>query len=349
MEKVLDRESPDLVVLNGDLITGENAFLENSTVYMDKVVRPLLDRDLPWASTYGNHDRSFNVSGVKILAREKLWSNSRTASMVADVNAGVSNYYLPVYAQDCRESGCDPELLLWFFDSRGGSYYRERNADGSLRSQPDWVDSSVVEWFRATSASLAESRGRTIPSLGFVHIPTKASQVLQTEHGRDSIDPNRQPGINDDYPLVAQAEGRCSGGRNAGSCQYDGQNVPFMKAIASTPGLIALFSGHDHGDSWCYKWDRLLPGMTVAGSGVNLCFGQRSGYGGYGHWIRGSRQVRVSRDKLRSLAEAETWIRLENGGLVGHVTLNASYGEDWYPATTDEMTYCPTCDYPPSA
>ncbi|KAM4060481.1 calcineurin-like phosphoesterase [Hirsutella rhossiliensis] len=345
IDKVLDQESPGLVVLNGDLITGDNAFLENSTVYIDQIVKPLLDRDLFWASTYGNHDYGFNISGVDILAREKLWPNSLTLSMVAGIKAGVSNYYLPVYAPDCHESQCAPELLLWFFDSRGGLYSQEHNADGTLRSQPGWVDTSVVEWFQAASSRIAESAGRTIPSLAFVHIPTNASQALQTEHGRDSIHPNHQPGINDDYPLAPQAQGWCSDGRNDGSCQYGGQDLPFMKAIASTPGLIALFSGHDHGDSWCYKWDRLLPGMTVTGNGVNLCFGQRSGYGGYGHWIRGSRQVRVSRDKLRTAAEAETWIRLETGDFVGSVTLNASYGKDWYPATPNDMTYCPTCNY----
>ena len=31
--------------------------------------------------------------------------------------------------------------------------------------------------------------------------------------------------------------------------------------------------------------------MDVVGNGINLCFGQHSGYGGYGNWIRGSRQV----------------------------------------------------------
>lgn len=342
---MLDREFPNLVVFNGDLITGENAFLENSTDRIDQMVGPVLKRNLPWASTYGNHDYAYNVSGATILAREKNWPNCRTQRMVTGGSAGVSNYYLPVYAPDCSGPQCAPELLLWFFDSRGGAYYRERNAGGTPRAQPDWVDTSVVDWFQATSSSLSQSFGRTIPSLAFVHIPTFASQALQTEHGRDSIHPNYQPGINDDYPLAPQAKGWCSDGRNDGACAYGGQDVPFMKAIASTPGLIALFSGHDHGDSWCYKWDRLLPGMTVAGNGVNLCFGQRSGYGGYGHWIRGSRQVLVSRQKLRNSPEAETWIRLESGGYVGSVTLNDRYGKDLYPATPNDKTYCPTCDY----
>ncbi|KAK5989196.1 putative inactive purple acid phosphatase 16 [Cladobotryum mycophilum] len=344
INKVLDSESPGLVVLNGDLITGENGFLENSTVYIDQLVKPLLDRGLSWASTYGNHDNQFNLSAAAILAREQQWPNCLTRSMVPGKNAGVSNYYLPVYAPGCNELLCTPELLLWFFDSRGGFNFQERHPDGSFVGKPGWVDDSVVQWFQSTSSLINARFGRTIPSLAFVHIPTEASVALQTENGRDSIDPNKQPGINADYPLGQQAQGWCPDGRNDPSCDYGGQDIPFMQAIVSTPGLIGLFSGHDHGDTWCYKWDRLVPGMTVAGTGVNLCFGQHSGYGGYGNWIRGSRQVRVSLKTLHRW-EAETWIRLESGDVVGAVSLNATYGRDKYPATPDTMTYCPTCNY----
>ena len=84
--------------------------------------------------------------------------------------------------------------------------------------------------------------------------------------------------------------------------------------------------------------------MTVKGNGINLCFGQHSGYAGYGNWIRGSRQVLVTEAMLENL-EVETWIRLENGDVVGSVSLNATYNEDTYPATPNTKTSCPTCDY----
>lgn len=54
MQDILDNESPGLVVLNGDLITGQNNFKENATDYMDKIVAPLVEAGLPWASTYGS-------------------------------------------------------------------------------------------------------------------------------------------------------------------------------------------------------------------------------------------------------------------------------------------------------
>lgn len=341
INKILDAESPALTVLNGDLITGENTFLTNSTVYVDQIVAPLVERGLTWASVYGNHDSDFNISREGILARERLWPNARTKQMVNIPKAGVSNYYLPVYGADCAGCKCAPELLLWFFDSRGGFLFQQQDAEGNRVGQEDWVDVSVVEWFQQTNARLVARHKKAIPSLAFVHIPTNASQALQTEA---RVDPNHQPGIDDDYMLAQQGQGWCADGRNDGTCEYGGQDVPFMQAITTTPGLMAIFSGHDHGDTWCYKWEGVLPGMTVAGNGLNVCFGQHSGYGGYGTWTRGARQVLVTQSKLKDL-EVDTWIRLETGEAVGSVSLNATYGEDWYPATPNTHTSCPTCNY----
>jgi len=329
-----------LVVLNGDLITGENTYLENSTDYLDEIVAPFVQRDLSWASTYGNHDSDYNLSRSNILAHERRYHNARTTQMVFGREAGVSNYYLPIYP---HKKSSTPSLLLWFFDSRGGFYYQEQNATGDRVGQPDWVDQSVVDWFTATNQELTDEHGGPIPSLAFVHIPTYASQVLQTEA---KVKKHYQPGINDDYPLAPQAQGWCADGANDGSCEYGGQDGAFMEAIASTPGMMALFSGHDHGDTWCYKWETQLPGMTVAGNGVNLCFGQHSGYGGYGTWTRGSRQVLIREEMINDIDNlaVETWIRLENQKVVGSVTLNSTYGQDRYPATKNTHTECPTCE-----
>ncbi|KAJ0302620.1 hypothetical protein COL516b_007158 [Colletotrichum fioriniae] len=333
--KVLDDAKPDLVVLNGDLITGENAFAENATFVLDQLVKPIVDRNIPWASTYGNHDYQQNVTGSDIMARERQWPNSRTQRMVSDSNAGVSNYYLPVYASDCTKDDCTPELVLWFFDSRGGFYFMqtESNDAAKLVGQPNWVDESVVNWFKSTNSDLNKKYNKNIPAVAFVHIPPKASSAIQAQ----GIDPEKNPGINDDSPLSYQAQGWCKDGSQKDSCDYGGQDSAFMKAVADSPGMIGLFSGHDHGNSWCTKWKGSVSGVSVDGTGVNLCFGQHTGYGGYGNWIRGSRQLSFTRDKL-SRGELDTFISLESGNIVGSITLNSTYGEDKYPTTSDDRT-----------
>jgi hypothetical protein len=341
--------STSLAVLNGDLITGENQYLFNATDYVDMLVGPMVKHGVSWASTYGNHDYDFNISGTVILERERRYPNSRTTSMVPGASAGVSNYYLPVYDSTCTSDSphdsCRPELILWFFDSRGGSLYQTRNDQGGKVGQGNWVDESVVSWFLSTSAALSRQHGNgsssAIPSLAFVHIPTEASLALQ----RAGVDKSRQPGINDDVPLAAQSQGWCPDGSGGNpSCAYGGQDLPFMRAIASVPGLMAVFSGHDHGDTWCYKWEDEVVSGVAPTNGVNLCFGQHTGYGGYGNWERGARQVLVNRDKVKEFA-VDSWIRLEGGAVVGRVGLNATYGRDAYPETPNTMTGCKTCDW----
>lgn len=276
--------------------------------------------------------------------------------MLPDDEYGITNYYLPVYPSD---GSSVPSLILWFFDSRGGFYYNVTDSQGKTIGQPDWVDQHVVDWFTQTSTALNKQYGKTIPSLGFVHIPTNASVALQTIVGVDS---HRQPGINDDYVLAGQAQGWCKDNVSNGTCAYGGQDVPFMKAITSTPRLLALFSGHDHGDTWCYKWDAaLLPKLEVKGNGISeycsferfarsltrladLCFGQHSGYGGYGRWTRGSRQIVVHESKL-SEDSISTHIRLETGDIVGAVELNSTYNHDYYPATPNTHSSCTQCNY----
>lgn len=187
-----------------------------------------------------------------------------------------------------------------------------------------------MSWFTSTRETLTATYGRALPSLAFVHIPVDAFLALQDA----GVDARRAPGINEDVPLAQQ--GAQSGQGSSGTVfTYAGQDVPFMQALLDAEGLMAVFSGHDHGNDWCCKWDGRLGDMTLTGDGVNLCFGRHTGYGGYGSWTRGSRQVMVSLETLGK--ETETWTRLEDGTAVGAVTLNETYGSDEYPAV--EVTY----------
>lgn len=151
--------------------------------------------------------------------------------------------------------------------------------------------------------------------------------AFQTRPG--GVDKNREPGINDDYPLAPQS---------IENDEYTARDIPFMRALASTPSLKAVFSGHDHGNDWCAKWDSTLPGMNVSGpaQGLFMCFGRRTGYGGYGIWARGSRQIFLHEKMVES--EIETWVRLEDEAISGHVVLNATYGGDLYPVANNKTT-----------
>lgn len=330
MNTILDSEVPDLAILNGDLITGENTYLENSTHYLDMIVGPLANRSIPFATAYGNHDINYNLSTEALFQREKLlWPElSHTKSLINSAAAGVSNYYVPIYSSSSSYGQFGPALLLWVFDSKGGKAFQQLDSNGNQIQLPGTVDQSVVDWFTASRDRINQKYGRTIPSLAFVHIPTYASAAAQLTGS--GISNTTAPGINDDC-CPAATQGMDSAGN------WDKSDAPFMQALLDTQGLIAVFSGHDHGNDWCYKWNSTLFNMTFSGDGLDICFGRHSGYGGYGSWTRGSRQIRISENQVNQ-GIVDTWIRLENENVSGYVTLNSTYGTDQYPVVADTHT-----------
>lgn len=71
-----------------------------------------------------------------------------------------------------------------------------------------------------------------------------------------------------------------------------------------------------------------------------MCYGRHTGYGGYGDLTRGGRQILLHQDNLKE--DTETWIRLEDGSVQAHVTLNTTYGQDPYLGVTNGIGKVPT-------
>lgn len=301
MNRILKDENPDLVVISGDLITGENTFQENSSAYVDQIVRPMVDTGIPWASTYGNHDSKFNLSREAIFERETGYDLCYTKRMNSSL-PGITNYYLLVYGENDV-----PAVILWFFDSRGGSSYQ--HSPPNVDNIPNWVSPKTTFWFTKTHEELRRKHGKTIPSIAFVHIPPHVFLLAQ-ELG---LDPKRFPGLNEDVPVAIQGGGT--------------EDAAFVAAIKATEGLHSIHVGHDHGDSWCSTW----PDKSVDLTAPFLCFAKHTGYGGYGHWGRGARVLGLSfGDDGDGEMIVESWVRMEDGNIISKVSLNDTYGFDGY-------------------
>lgn len=142
MTSVLSAEDAQLVVLNGDLISGEATSSSNAGQFLDEIVSPLVNTGQIWASTYGNHDSDVNLDPrMDIYEQETQYRNCLTRSMVSAPKAGITNYYLLVYPYDASQR--TPALIVWLFDSRGGHYAQKRTADGNSGARGDWVDEHV--------------------------------------------------------------------------------------------------------------------------------------------------------------------------------------------------------------
>ncbi|KAF8221591.1 Metallo-dependent phosphatase [Tricholoma matsutake] len=302
MRAVLSSDKPDYVVLNGDLITGENTFKENSTTLIDEIVKPLNEARIPFSSTHGNHDNEPNITHTEEILREQRvapLSYTRMSPPGVGGEGGPGNYWVPVYL---KEHDPAPVLVLWFFDSRGGF-----SPGANSTPMPDWVDSTVAEWIKTQTDAMnaawgsAEQRG----SLAFLHIPPHVVQNLQP-----TLNSTRNPGLNADL----LGDGSVQATTDPSSA---GKDDAFWNALnLHVKNLHAVISGHDHGNEWCSR----EPTKNVI-----FCFDKHSGYGGYSGtgWGQGVRNlVFKSPDPA---AGVETWIRLENGDTRARITLDKNY------------------------
>ncbi|MGL5893418.1 MAG: metallophosphoesterase, partial [Bacteroidales bacterium] len=62
IEKALEIEAPDVVILTGDIVT-DKPVLQG----WDEVVAPIVNRGIPFAVTFGNHDDESGVSRSEIM------------------------------------------------------------------------------------------------------------------------------------------------------------------------------------------------------------------------------------------------------------------------------------------
>ncbi|PHH55679.1 putative inactive purple acid phosphatase 16 [Ceratocystis fimbriata CBS 114723] len=322
MNGILDAEDPDFVVINGDLITGENTFRENASSYVDQVVAPLVSRDIPWASTYGNHDSSYNLSREALYESESRYPLSHTQYSDKALG-GVTNYHIEVLDRSGRAA-----LILWFLDSQGGSLFQTKG-NQTQTEIPGVVSNATVDWLTETHQQLIDRHGRVLPSLLFVHIPPRLFAETQTSK---SFAPARFPGLNKDYPLSTQHGLGLTDSR-------------LVDALLSLEGLHSIHSGHDHGASWCASRQRPARKIDQRDHGsdapIFLCFAHHTGQGGYGDWTRGARMLRVTVPEMadgsgdgghvKGKVEVESWVRLQSMQAISRVSLNETYGQDEYP------------------
>ncbi|KAF9256381.1 Metallo-dependent phosphatase [Marasmius fiardii PR-910] len=303
MKTVLPDEKPDYVVLNGDLITGENTFRENSTTLIDEIVAPLNAVKVPFSSTHGNHDNNPNITHLEEIEREQKvapLSYTRVGPPGVGGNGGPGNYWVPIYA---KHSDTVPTLVLWFFDSRGGF-----SPGANSTPVPDWVDETVAGWIESETSNMNAVWGRpeNRGALAFVHIPPHVITDVQ-----EKMDSSKNPGLNvDELDGIGSVQATFTAG-NAG------KDNAFWDALnANIKNLHAVISGHDHGNEWCAR---------ETTKDVIFCFDKHSGYGGYGEpeWGYGVRNLLfTSPDPTKGV---RTWIRLEAGETRAEIILDKNY------------------------
>ncbi|MCO5560350.1 hypothetical protein L7F22_013963 [Adiantum nelumboides] len=294
MSFILDAEKPDLVVFLGDILTANNIACHNATNYWTQAISATLQRNISWASVFGNHDDMlfewpvdwFGVAGIpgevdidhyfkgttraELMAHDMSFEGSMSVKGFKSLWPSVSNYALQIFSQTSTNFG-EPLLVLYFLDSGGGSY-------------PELISARQASWFHRLASEL--NPDQRVPELAFWHIPTQHYAGI-----------GPAPGTPIQFP--------CVGSINLETVAPQLLELGFMELLSKRKSMKAAFVGHNHGLDWCCP--------TESEGTMYLCFARHTGYGGYGTWARGARIIEVTEDPFC----ISSYIHLEDGSISG--------------------------------
>ncbi|WP_169053854.1 metallophosphoesterase family protein [Agromyces sp. H66] len=279
MEKTLDQEQPDMVLINGDVITGGCETRLAVKQAINNVVWPMESRGIPWAVTYGNHDEdSLPQSGVDeagMLDFYRSYDYNLNAANIAGLT-GTGNTIVPITSA----AGPREAFALWLLDS--GRYAPGAIAGQDFAGYPtwDWLRMDQVAWYREESQQLEQRLGRKLPGLMFIHIALWEHRFMwwggvDTRTEADAARGRARHGI-----VGERNEDECPGPFNSG----------MFNAILERGDVKGVFVGHDHVNDYVGDY-----------YGVLLGYAPGTGFGAYG--LPGAERNRMRGGRVFELTE----------------------------------------------
>lgn len=159
MERVVNIEQPDLVVLTGDVLYSPSC---DDPLDCYRATADVVEgMGVPWAAIFGNHDaeQGTGTSKAQLMALQQSYANCLSEPGPVNIY-GVGNYMIPILGADDTIA-----TALYFLDT--GEYTRAHPFVGY-----EWIRRSQIDWYVAESERLKTgNQGRIVPSIMFTHIP----------------------------------------------------------------------------------------------------------------------------------------------------------------------------------
>ncbi|KAJ3174453.1 purple acid phosphatase [Geranomyces variabilis] len=298
INRLLDKEQPDLVVFSGDNINGETTSDAASLIkrYSDTCIK----RKINWIHIWGNHDDEKNLSPLVPPSKDTKGTAAAAAGTAVEgpttTNFNAKDEY-GIFADrlDLFELGRGLPYSLTHKGPKGvngvGNGHLTLRRKGKIVGRVWYLDSGnyisggrygylhrdQVDWFTNEAQHLPPSP----VDITFFHIPTNDWNRVEAQVGEKN------------EPVMEQ--GKASG---------------ILSAMEKRVGLQVATTGHDHTNDYCGLNGR-----------VNLCYGGGIGYGrAYGSVPPApyfSKRARVFRLSVVSETETrlETWKRLDDDAL----------------------------------
>lgn len=266
LEAAVEAEKPDLVVYTGDQIKGygvtykgKGKALENAVKEtIAKLLEPVTKRNIPFAVTFGNHDRQVGISNNDQFAH--IYKSFPTCVGEINETLGGGTYNIPIKASDGSERDV---FNLYLFDSgtdkKGGGY--------------EAFDKNIIDWYRRTRDALKAKNGDFVPSLVFQHIPMPEyykvlKQVKKSTKGAIQAFRTHK---NEFYVLGDTCR---AGDMLLEPPSIPDENTGEFDALSECGDVLAVFVGHDHKNSFVGRYQNMDLGFTQS-SGFNV-YGNRT-------------------------------------------------------------------------
>lgn len=311
LNAALEKEKPDLVVLTGDQIKGYGITYKgrgdelkaNVFETVKKIMKPITDRNIPFAVTYGNHDRQVGLSNKEQL--EAIYMKLPGCVYNGETAFDAGTFNIPVYSSDGEEAVFNIYLIDSGTDKKGGGY--------------EAVTKEQIEWYRRTRESLKKSE-RYVPSMVFQHIPLCEYYSLLEEVSRFTPKAIRayRTHKNEFYKLSGTSEGNFKEPPS-----IPDENTGEFAALSEKGEVLAVFVGHDHKNDFTGRYKNIVMGFTPS-----------AGFNEYGNGVnRGVRVIEIDENSPRDFTT-----RVVTYSDLGYKKLQKPVKDFIYrhsPATTD--------------
>lgn len=299
MEKVLDSEKPDFVVINGDCITGGCDTPLEVKHAINNIAQPMEQRKIKWAITFGNHDEdSTQNSGVnedEMLKIYMSYAYNINSSEIKDLT-GTGNMNLLIK----NSKGTDATFNLWLLDS--GRYAPQTIAGQNFQGYPtwDWLRFNQVNWYSETSKKVEQQWGHKVPSLVFIHIPLWEYRYMWFGSVDERTDALHSIALKRHNIVGERNEDECPGPVNSG----------LFSAMLERGDVKGVFCGHDHVNTYMGNYYGILLGYSGS-----------TGFGAYG--LPGADRNRLRGARVFNLDENTKDVLVET-----HMVFAKDYGID---------------------
>ncbi len=206
LDRILDIEKPDLVVFTGDIVTGPVREGWN------RITAPVIEREIPFAATLGNHDHEYGVTREEIAEMVTAYPYNINKAF-SESPGRVMDNVIPIYGST---KPLQEKALVYCFDTGD---YSSMNGVGGY----DWITPGQIQWYRKQSLHYTiKNNLEPLPALAYFHIPLTEYRLAFND------EKNRRYGV--------RKEDECGPELNTG----------MFFSMREMGDVMGTFVGHDH-------------------------------------------------------------------------------------------------------